>query len=161
MCKVGCQHWLWLRLNIPRQWIQWIKLNFDTNLLFQPISIRSPEYYIRCSISNFWNNHLLRWLHRGIKNIFGKKEMFYFLVLCFLFNQFKPIHMFQIYSICLCGLGFAYLLFLMIDISRYKCIALKNQRIKESYEVNISEYYKNKKLPYMPRSISHTHGRIK
>ncbi|KOB73277.1 putative otopetrin [Operophtera brumata] len=40
----------------------------------------------------------------------------------------------SIYSICLCGIGFAYILFLMIDISRYKCIALKNQRIKESYE---------------------------
>ncbi|XP_041972894.1 proton channel OtopLc-like [Aricia agestis] len=48
----------------------------------------------------------------------------------------------NIYSLVLLGFGFSYQMYLLIDITRYKRKALKNQKIRGAYENKISDFYK-------------------
>lgn len=47
----------------------------------------------------------------------------------------------EIYSIALCSLGFIYIIYLIIDINRYKSIATKNHKIKAQHEEKLREYF--------------------
>lgn len=71
-------------------------------------------------------------------------------IVSYFFDQFIYLIsvkiLFQIYSLILCGIGFIYVLFLIIDINKYKSIALKNQRIKGLHEENISEYFRSQEV---------------
>ncbi|KAL0883838.1 hypothetical protein ABMA27_015923 [Loxostege sticticalis] len=53
-----------------------------------------------------------------------------------------------IFSIILCCTGLLYHLYLFIDISRYKRIALKNQKTKALHEENVAEYFRKQEDDY-------------
>ncbi|XP_028177354.1 proton channel OtopLc-like isoform X1 [Ostrinia furnacalis] len=47
-----------------------------------------------------------------------------------------------IFSLVLCSTGLLYHVYLLLDINRYKKIALKNQRIKSQHEENLADYFR-------------------
>ncbi|CAH0717237.1 unnamed protein product, partial [Brenthis ino] len=47
-----------------------------------------------------------------------------------------------IYSLILLAIGFMYLLYLLIDINRYKAIVRKNEKIKGAHNNNITEFFR-------------------
>ncbi|CAH0664181.1 unnamed protein product [Chilo suppressalis] len=53
------------------------------------------------------------------------------------------------FSIVLLSIGMLYHLYLLFDISRYKSIALKNQRIKALHEEKVADYFRRQEEEYM------------
>lgn len=51
-----------------------------------------------------------------------------------------------IYCLLLSGIGFLYLLILVIDIGRYKAKALKNQKVKSRYEQNLDDFLRRAEM---------------
>ncbi|CAK1551731.1 unnamed protein product [Leptosia nina] len=51
-----------------------------------------------------------------------------------------------IYSLCLLGIGFVFQLYLLIDIGRYKGIAMKNQKIKGIHMDKFSEFLRKQEI---------------
>ncbi|XP_026326601.1 proton channel OtopLc-like isoform X2 [Hyposmocoma kahamanoa] len=47
-----------------------------------------------------------------------------------------------IYSIVLASIGLLYHIYLIIDISRYKSLALKNQKIRQDHEAKMADFYR-------------------
>ncbi|XP_075972823.1 proton channel OtopLc-like [Anticarsia gemmatalis] len=63
---------------------------------------------------------------------------------------YQPIG--EIYSIILCGIGLLYLVYLIIDINRYKNIAVRNHKIKALHEEKVRDYFIKQEETFGPMS---------
>lgn len=62
------------------------------------------------------------------------------------YDQHVCFIQFQLYSIILSCIGFLYMMYLLIDIHRYKNIALKNQKIKAQHEEALEIYFQKQEV---------------
>ncbi|XP_026747058.1 proton channel OtopLc-like [Trichoplusia ni] len=63
-------------------------------------------------------------------------------LIIYLGDSFVDLQISEVYSIVLCGIGMIYVLFLIIDINRYKSIAVKNHKIKAQHEEKVLDYFR-------------------
>lgn len=63
-------------------------------------------------------------------------------VVVYLGDSFVNQSISEVYSIVLCSVGMVYIVFLIVDITRYKGIAVRNHRIKAQHEETVMEYFR-------------------
>nr|XP_049697006.1 proton channel OtopLc [Helicoverpa armigera] len=60
----------------------------------------------------------------------------------YLSDSFIDYSISEIYSIILCSVGMVYIMYLLVDITRYKSIAVKNHKIKAMHEEKVMDYFR-------------------